>query len=300
MNDMLAIIATPLMVMFAKKHGISSKLLILTLAISVTTGSVMSPIGNPQNLLIALNGNISNPFVTFLRYLLLPTLVNLFLAFLLLRIFYRDEFHNDSLNHTDEPVTDPRLAFLVKISLALMLSLAIVKILFVLFSLQIEFRLTYIALISAALIVLFSRKRIEVIGKIDWATLVFFAAMFVLMQSVWLSSFFQERIEGLDVPSVPMILLTSVVLSQLISNVPFVALYIPIMTFAGATNVHMIALASGRTMAGNMLILEAASNVIIIQNVEKFGINLPFIEFAKVGIPLTFLNLFVYWIFLSI
>lgn len=31
MNDTLAIIATPLMVMFAKKHGISSKLLLLTL-----------------------------------------------------------------------------------------------------------------------------------------------------------------------------------------------------------------------------------------------------------------------------
>lgn len=204
------------------------------------------------------------------------------------------------MNHTDDPVTDPKLAFLVKISLALILSLVIVKILFVLFSVQIEFRLTYIALISAAPIVLFSRKRIEVIRKIDWAILVFFAAMFVLMQSVWLSSFFQERIDGLNVLSVPIILLTSVALSQLISNVPFVALYIPIMTFAGATNVHMMALASGSTIAGNMLILGAASNVIIIQNAEKYGVSLSFIEFARVGIPLTFLNLFVYWIFLSI
>ncbi len=61
MNDTLAIIATPLMVMFAKKHDISNKLLLLTLAIAITTGSVMSPIGNPQNLLIALNGDIVNP-----------------------------------------------------------------------------------------------------------------------------------------------------------------------------------------------------------------------------------------------
>ncbi|MEM4263129.1 MAG: SLC13 family permease [Thermoplasmata archaeon] len=300
MNDTLAIIATPLMIMFAKKHNISNKLLLLTLAISVTTGSVMSPIGNPQNLLIALNGGIVNPFVTFFRYLLLPTVVNLFLAFLLLRIFFRDEFHNNSLNHTDEPVTDPKLAFLVKISLVLILALVALKMLFVLFSVQIDFRLTYIALISAAPIILFSGRRIEVVRRIDWSTLVFFAAMFVLMQSVWLSMFFQEKIEGIDVLSIPAILMVSVAMSQLVSNVPFVALYLPIMTFAGATNVHMMALAAGSTIAGNMLILGAASNVIIIQNAEKQGATLTFLEFARVGIPLTLLNIFVYWVFLSI
>jgi Na+/H+ antiporter NhaD/arsenite permease-like protein len=34
------------------------------------------PIGNPQNLLIAIHGNVANPFVTFFKYLMLPTLVN--------------------------------------------------------------------------------------------------------------------------------------------------------------------------------------------------------------------------------
>ena len=59
----------------------------LALAFGVTTGSVLSPIGNPQNLLIALNSGISNPFVTCLRYLALPTLVNMLVAFAMLRIF---------------------------------------------------------------------------------------------------------------------------------------------------------------------------------------------------------------------
>jgi len=300
MNDTLAIIATPLMLMFARKHNISSKLLLLTLAIAVTTGSVMSPIGNPQNLLIALNGGIANPFVTFFRYLLLPTVVNLFLAFLMLRIFFRDEFHNNSLNHADEPVADPKLASLVKISLVLIIVLVALKISFVLLSVQIEMRLTYIALISAAPIILFSGKRLEVVKRIDWATLVFFAAMFVLMQSVWLSMFFQERMEGVNVLSVPVILLVSVAVSQLVSNVPFVALYLPLMTFAGATDVHMMALAAGSTIAGNMLILGAASNVIIIQNAERENATLTFFEFARIGIPLTLLNVFVYWVFLTI
>jgi Na+/H+ antiporter NhaD/arsenite permease-like protein len=300
MNDTLAIIGTPLMLMFARKHNISNKLLLLTLAIAVTTGSVMSPIGNPQNLLIALNGGIANPFVTFFRYLLLPTVVNLFLAFLMLRIFFRDEFHDNSLNHSDEPVKDTKLASLVKISLVLIIALIALKISFVLLSVHIEIRLTYIALISAAPIILFSRKRLEVVKRIDWATLVFFAAMFVLMQSVWQSMFFQEQMEGVDVLSVPVILLVSVGMSQLVSNVPFVALYLPLMTYAGATDVHMMALAAGSTIAGNMLILGAASNVIIIQNAERENATLTFFEFARVGIPLTLLNVFVYWVFLSI
>ncbi|MDQ1311732.1 MAG: hypothetical protein QG605_271, partial [Euryarchaeota archaeon] len=53
MNDTLAIIGTPLMLYFARTLKISPKLLLLTLAFAVTIGSAMSPIGNPQNLLIA-------------------------------------------------------------------------------------------------------------------------------------------------------------------------------------------------------------------------------------------------------
>jgi len=44
--------------------------------------------------------------------------------------------------------------------------------------------------------------------------------------------------------------------------------------------------------------LGAASNVIIIQNAEKSGETLTFLDFARVGVPLTLLNVLVYWIFL--
>jgi Na+/H+ antiporter NhaD/arsenite permease-like protein len=57
-----------------------------------------------------------------------------------------------------------------------------------------------------------------------------------------------------------------------------------------------MALAAGSTIAGNLTILGAASNVIIVQNAEKQGETLTFFEFAKVGIPLTVLQLVVYWV----
>jgi len=95
------------------------------------------------------------------------------------------------------------------------------------------------------------------------------------------------------------ILAVSVVLSQFISNVPLVALYQPMLVHAGASTAQLMALAAGSTIAGNLFILGAASNVIIIQNAEKRGKEtIGFFEFARVGVPLTIVNILIYWIFL--
>src|SRR4030042_1940199 len=91
LNDTLAIIGTPVVLSLARKTDTQPKILLLALAFAGTIGSVMSPIGNPQNLLIALHGNLTNPFITFLKYLFIPTMVNLYLAYLLLRVFYRGQ-----------------------------------------------------------------------------------------------------------------------------------------------------------------------------------------------------------------
>jgi len=150
-------------------------------------------------------------------------------------------------------------------------------------------------------IIIGSVKRARIVKQIDWFTLIFFAAMFVLMQSVWNCGFFQTVIQNtnVDVLSIPFILFISIVLSQFISNVPLVALYLPLLLQIGAKTPEMIALAAGSTIAGNLFILGAASNVIIIQNAEKkAGETLTFLEFAKIGIPLTIVNTLVYWFFL--
>jgi Na+/H+ antiporter NhaD/arsenite permease-like protein len=161
-----------------------------------------------------------------------------------------------------------------------------------------EFRLTYIALISALPILLFSQRRCEIARNIDWCTLIFFAALFVLMDSVWRSGLFQSLLAGLqaDLASIPTILALSVLLSQIVSNVPFVALCQPLLV--NPSPQALMALAAGSTIAGNLFILGAASNVIIIQNAEKSGETLTFLEFAQVGVPLTLLNVLVYWLFL--
>lgn len=302
MNDTLAVVGTPLMLLLAKEHRMRPKLLLLALAIGVTTGSVTSPIGNPQNLLIAIGGNIENPFLTFLRYLFVPTVINLFAAFWLLKIFYRDDFHADVLIHQRVELLDPKLAALAKISLLLLVALIAVKILIVMLGINADFRLTYIALIAALPILLLSPRRFEIVRQIDWHTLVFFAAMFILMEAVWASGFFQALLARAEAPitSVPLVLAVGVLLSQLISNVPLVALYLPMLTEAGCGTRELMALAAGSTIAGNLFILGAASTVIIIQNAERrAGATITFLEFARVGIPLTLVNVLTYWLFLE-
>ncbi len=291
MNDTLAIIGTPVVLLLATKHNMHPKVLLLSLAFAITIGSAMSPIGNPQNLLIALT--MQNPFVTFFRFLLVPTLINLFAAYILLKIFYKDHFHKNELNHSQEPIKDHNLSILSKVSLILLVILIITKVVLV-FS-GIDFKLTYIAIIAALPILIFSNRRIDVVRTIDWFTLIFFASMFILMQSVWNTGFFQSFISSVSIPS---IFIVSVLVSQLISNVPLVALYTPLLTHLGAGTKEFVALAAGSTIAGNLLILGAASNVIIIQNAENKGETISFIEFAKIGIPLTIINVLIYYLFL--
>jgi Na+/H+ antiporter NhaD/arsenite permease-like protein len=298
MNDTLAIIGTPLVLGLAAKFRISPKLVLLSLAIAITTGSVMSPIGNPQNLLIALNSGMETPFVTFSLYLLIPSLISLGVAFVLIRFYFRTDFSPRLLVHDTILHGDKKMFFPVKCSLAIILILAAVNIIVSLYGGKLLVPLPFIALCSAIPVVLFSADRIRLLKNIDWFTLVFFAAMFVLMESVWQTGFFQSFVDESMVTSVPMILLTSVVTSQFISNVPFVALFQPMIMQTGGQTSHLMALAAGSTIAGNLTILGAASNVIIIQNAEKQGETLTFLEFAKVGFPLTVFQLVVYWVWL--
>lgn len=303
MNDTLAIIGTPVVLSISKKQGISPKLLLMTLAVSVTTGSVLSPIGNPQNLLIANSDSFVNPFISFMQYLLLPSVLSLGIAFVILRLFYRREFtHQITITNDGNSQEDNQLITLSKFALGIIIILITVKICFGLFLPLVELNLSFIALIACLPILIISRQRITIIREVDWSTLLFFASMFILMASVWQSGFFQDLIETLtlDITAVPIILLIGVFFSQLISNVPLVALYLPILNTTGFSIPQLMALAAGSTIAGNMLILGAASNVIIIQNAEKQDTTLTFFEFAKIGVPLTILQTLIYLVFLML
>jgi Na+/H+ antiporter NhaD/arsenite permease-like protein len=297
MNDTLAVIGTPIVLALARDHRLPPVLLLLALAFGVTVGSVMSPIGNPQNLLVALHGGIGNPFVDFVGTLGPPTLLNLLLVYALLRLVFRRHIHGETLVHLPAMIHDRRLARLAGLSLGLLVLMVLMRIGVTFIAPDLAFPLVAIALVAAAPLLLFSSHRIALLRGIDWQTLVFFVAMFILMRSVWDTGLLQSWI-----PIGPIelgeILAAGVLGSQLISNVPLVSLALPLLPPERPD--LLMALAAGSTIAGNLTLIGAASNIIIAQAAERRGVHLGFWVFFAVGAPLTALNLAVYWVWLSL
>lgn len=300
MNDTLAIVGTPLLIKVAHHRKIQTRPLLLGLAFAITIGSVMSPIGNPQNLLIALQAPIGSPFTTFLRYLGVPTLINLALLYFLLLYLMRKE---EKYYHEVEQAApyNKRLMILSKIAIGMVVVMIGYNIIASFYPFY-PIPLPGIALIPAAFLVIFGPKRKEIFRLLDWHTLIFFIAMFILMRSVWETSTVKDILlhPGPFMKSIPGIMTVSTLVSQLISNVPLVALYLPTIKQVGGTIATYMALSAGSTVAGNFLIFGAASNLIIIQNAEKRGdLGITFGAFAKVGIPFTVINILIYYLFLS-
>ena len=300
MNDTVAIIGTPLVLTFAARYRLSPSILLLALCMAVTTGSVMSPIGNPQNLLIANYTGLNNPFIVFFLGLGVPTLISLGLVYVMLILFYRQEIAISGRHYIpDEPVKNPELARLARISLAIIFILIGIRIFAGAGLVSFSLPLMAIALGAAAPILLFSSERIPILKNIDWPILVFFVSLFILMQSVFLCGFFQSILTPQHAMPVSVIIALGVIVSQFISNVPFVALFQPLILEDALLLPEVLALAAGSTIAGNLTIIGAASNVIVIQNAEKKGFSLSFWEFFRIGLPLTILQSIVYILFLG-
>lgn len=288
MNDTLAIIGTPAALAIARGCGLPPSLTLLSLCCAITTGSVASPVGNPQNLIIALTPGLGNPFLVFLATLGIPTVINLILVYGVIRI-YTGRTAGNSFQPVDTGEgTDPALARTATISFLLVLGLFFLYILIpLLLPGQPVPDLPIIAVAGALPVLILGPRRREILSRIDWPTLVFFAAMFVLMASVFRTGMIQAAIGEGGLQGVPAILVSSLVLSQFVSNVPFVALALPLLTAPGSSSLPYMALAAGSTLAGNLTVIGAASNVIVIQQAEQRGETLPFSLFIRVGLPLT-------------
>nr|WP_019218028.1 SLC13 family permease [Legionella tunisiensis] len=298
MNDTIAIVGAPAILLLCKKTNISPLPLLLALAYTLTLSSVTSPIANPQNLLIA--NQINTPFVHFFHSLLLPTLLNGVILFIYLRLCFHQQL--STIQRIEEPHlnVDKNLAKLAKLAVIILFLFICVQITLSLFNPEWHIAFSIIALVSASPIILKHRQRLSLIQSIDWHTLLFFISLFIFIESVWLTNYFQTFFTNLNLQLTHPLTITgvSLLLSQLISNVPLVILYLPFLQNGPVDSYMILAMAS--TMAGNLFILGAASNIIIIQNVEKRGEKaFTFAQFSLFGIPLCLLQVAVYLLFIS-
>lgn len=312
-NDTVALVATPIVIAIAMKTRIRTMPLLTSLAFGITIGSMMTPIGNPQNLLISLYSGIDFPLFNFLKFLLVPTIVCLFCTYFILIYYFKKDFiiHPDSNLLLEEASVDYSLAkksaIILVTTIVGFFAVGLVK----MFGISTELNFSHVALIGGLILLVLSNKKLEIIRKINWQIIVFFVAMFVFMGGLWNSGFFRvfqslfPINDGGNISfSIIHILGTSIVGSQIFSNVPFVTLYLPALHEMGLTSLDIlpwIFFAAVCTIAGNLTILGAASNVIILEEAEKRNVHaFTFKEFFKIGSIVTTSNVFVLVFFIFI
>jgi Na+/H+ antiporter NhaD/arsenite permease-like protein len=294
-NDGVASSWTPVMLEASKAMNMDELPFLYTLAFGVTIGSVMMPTGNPQNLLILLEAHV--PFLIFIGILIVPTFVNLILSYLVIVFLFKDKLKNVIIDDI-EPVEikDRRLAYQ-----SLILLMTTVLLFLALSALRIDIVLG--SLVTSSILLFMSKERRNIIQRIDWSTILFFIGLFIFTEGLFQGGVINLLYRFIPPPTdVLTIMVSSIALSQVLSNVPLVAIYIPEMQQLGvASIINWLSLAAGSTIAGNFTILGAASNVIISEASEiRGGKSFNFFEFMKYATPVLLVNFTALYLFISL
>jgi Na+/H+ antiporter NhaD/arsenite permease-like protein len=158
-----------------------------------------------------------------------------------------------------------------------------------------------IPFVSATLLYFLASSLREAVSRVDWRAVLFFATMFIAMRAAWDSGLLQPLISAAlpeyrgSPGDLLAIIALSLALSQVLSNVPFVSLFSSHLLHVGADTKAWLALAMASTIAGNLTLLGAASNVIILEVLErKYAATIALSEFLKHGALVTAVNVLAY------
>jgi len=134
----------------------------------------------------------------------------------------------------------------------------------------------------------------RILSLVDWPLLVMFAGLFVVtgaLEVTGVSAQLFELAKPLAFASTASLALVTAILSNLISNVPAVLLFRPLVPqFADPTQAWLT-LAAASTLAGNLTLIGSVANLIVAEQAGKFGIKLTFMAYLKPGSIITALTL---------
>jgi len=290
----VALVLTPLVVEVTLAAGLNPLPFLVALAVSSNIGSMATPIGNPQNILIATSSGLG--FGDFATALTVPALASLALAWGLIVVVYRKDWTRKSLTPRVLRRTRVHPRLMIKCALALAVMIA---------GFFVGWNLALAALAGAAVLLFTRRVRpSKVLARIDGSLLLFFAALFIVTRAVEATGGFQALLHwSLPLLSGSLGLFSAVaaVLSNLISNVPAVMVLKPVVASLPDAHRAWIALAAASTLAGNLTLFGSVANLIVAESARKFGIKLGFVEYLKVGLPLAIgsIALTVGWLILT-
>ncbi len=288
-NDIVCLAAAPVVIEACANRRLNPLPFLLATACASNIGSAATLIGNPQNILIGQVLDLS--FSGYLLESLVPVVLGLVLLWGIVVAQYRN-----NLTAPESPRPIEQIVFdrwqTAKGTVVLLALLAM----FLIGGLPRD-----LAALAGAGILLLSRRMHsrDMLGLVDWQLLVLFFALFVVNYTVNAAGYTAQVIAGLGASGIDLthpgwLFGASVVLSNLVSNVPATMLLLPSAThpISGAV------LALSSTLAGNLIVVGSIANIIVLDQASRLGVKISWRTHAKTGVPVTVATLVVAGIWL--
>ncbi len=284
LNDTIVIIFTPLVIEVTKTLKRNTIPYLIALVTAANIGSSATIIGNPQNMIIGVSSGI--PFTKYALYQTPPAILGLLIVWVVISLIYKSEFTRTRFEKLELEKVKPYRPLLIK-------SLVSSVVMIVAFLLGVP--VTLAAFGAASLLLITRRLKPErVFLEIDWGLLVFFTALFVVTKSIDTAGFGKY----LTLTLVPYIsqgitsfAVSSAILSNIVSNVPAVLLYRPVIPTLINTEQAWMILGMATTFAGNLTLIGSVANLIVAESARKHFIHLSFREYLKSGLIITIISL---------
>ncbi len=285
-NDVVCLALAPLLIEAAGMLSLDPVPFLLALATASNIGSAATITGNPQNMIVA--GFAHLRYGRFALHLAPVAIIGLAIDYAVIAALHRDKLARMRRN----------TAILRRQHLAVLKPLALKSALIaggtlVMFTLGYP---THLVALSAGAILLFTRRvRPErVFGLVDWTMLLMFTGLFIVVAGAESTGFQNGLLAavGVERMSNPVVLsLVTAALSNLVSNVPAVLLFRPLYPLLGGGYRTALLIASASTLAGNLTVVGSIANLIVIEQARARRVRISFMEYLKVGVPVTILTL---------
>ena len=285
-NDIVCLVMAPLILGLCKRMGLKPVPYLLALATASNIGSTATITGNPQNILI---GSISGiPYRTFMAHLGPIAIIGLFVDWALLHwIHLRNG--NGSVPTTKEAVqtataSEPEMhpAFPVIVSVGVLIGFFC------------GFPPALVAATGGA-VLLMQRKHspAAIYGDVDWSLLMLFLGLFLIIGGAEQAGITKELLgaaEHLNLHNSLIFTFVVTLLSNIVSNVPAVMLLKGLIPQFHDPQTAWLMLAMSSTLAGNLTITGSVANIIVVEKAREEA-HIGFLEYMKIGVPVTLATL---------
>jgi Na+/H+ antiporter NhaD/arsenite permease-like protein len=290
-NDVVVWAVTPVLITGVMARGLDPKPYVIAVACAANAGSAATLIGNPQNLMIAEFGNLD--FIGFVLACVVPALLALGVVYVVIlrnpmmrgQTSAAGAGENANTRSVDQPVRPLDKTILTKAVLATIAVIAI----FVF----VEDRALWSLLVVAALLLSRRLSTNQVLGRVDWHLLALFCGLFIvtgaMAQNDVIASLFRDVLITLQIHHPGVLAGVSLIGSNTIGNVPLVMMLLSLGPEWSTEMLHALAIFS--TLSGNFLIVGSVANIIAVEQAAKAGTVISFIDYARLGVPVTLISL---------